>query len=988
LIDVNAHRDVPFDQVVKALQLRRDPSRGPLFQITLNWRGCDTQMQFLQLEGLSASHVPFHTGCSKYDLSLAMTDAGEEIWLQVEYNTVLFDDQMIARLAAQFERLLDNMMSDPARHVDDVSIVTEAERQQLLVDWNDTAVAYPRDKCVHQLFEEQVERTPAAVAVVFEGQELTYRALNESANRLAHHLRGLGVGPGSLVGLCLERSPDLVVAILGILKAGGAYVPLDAEYPAQRLQFMLTEAKVGVLVTQDSLRGRLPARDCQVVCLDTDSLKLQRAAGSNLSLPMSADDLAYVMFTSGSTGQPKGVAIRHTSIARLVCGNDYTSFGPNRVFLQLAPISFDATSFELWGALLHGAKLVIAPSSLADFRQLEDLLKRNRVTTLWLTATLLNQIVDHYPQALTSVEEILTGGEALSVPHIAKAQAILGNGVQFVNGYGPTESTTFTTCFRIPAPFPAAAEGIPIGRPIANTQVYVLDQKRMPVPIGVPGELYIGGAGLACGYLNRPELTAEHFVAHPFRDTPGARLYRTGDRCRWRADGNLEFLGRIDNQVKLRGFRIEPGEIESVLNQHPSVAQSVVALREAPPGDKRLVAFCVQAGAMALDAAALTQHLRSRLPSYMVPSAIVPLEALPLTPSGKVDRQQLQSLPINSAQPRSEYLGPRNSMEELLYAVWQELLQGRPFGIRDDFFALGGHSLLAVTMVDRVERLTGRKLPLAQVFAGATIGQLSEVLLKEPEVKQEEPLLVQVQVGGGKRPFFFLDGDFRGGGFYCLKLARHLGADQPFYALHPHGVSGPRLLTSVQAMAADYLERVRAVQPEGPYLLGGYCNGAVVAFEMAQRLHGQGHQVGLLVLLDPMPMDREFEARTLPDRLAERLQLGSLPLHHRRPIAMKVCYYVCRQYVPRPYSGSLTILQPKERLHGCKDTSRGWRHLAQEIEVHVIPGSHETCLTAHGHVVGEQLRNSLARATQAANSHQASGRQPIGPLPAGREQKV
>jgi thioesterase domain-containing protein len=531
-----------------------------------------------------------------------------------------------------------------------------------------------------------------------------------------------------------------------------------------------------------------------------------------------------------------------------------------------------------------------------------------------------------------------------------------------------------------PATVAAGPATISIGAPVYNTSYYVLDDRRQPVGVGIVGELYIGGAGLARGYLSRPELTDERFVANPFSDVPGARLYRTGDHCRWGADGNLQFLGRIDDQVKLRGFRIELGEIEAVLNQHPSVAQSVTMLREDRPDDSRLVAYYVSASGAAVDVTDLLRHLRARLPGYMIPSAFVPLETFPLTPSGKINRRALP-LPGDAATPAPGHLSPRNPMECLLYAVWQELLQGRPFGVRDDFFALGGHSLLAVTMVSRVEQLSGRKLPLAQVFAGATIESLSQVLLQEPEVRREESPLVQVQAGGGNRPFFFLHGDFLGGGFYCLKLARHLGADQPFYALQPHGVWGPRLLTTVQAMAADHLERVCAVQPTGPYQLGGYCNGALVAFEMAQQLYAQGHKVDRLVLLDPRPMNRGFETRTLPDNLEAKLKLESLPLYHRRRIAMNVCTCVCRQYVPSPYPGQLTLLQATETLCGSEDPSRGWKDLASGVAVHLIPGGHETCLTMHAHLVGDQLRDCLSKAGAAADSHKVTGSLAIGPLP-------
>ena len=583
------HQDLPFEKLVEELRPERDLSRSPLFQVLFQLLNFADEE--LALQNLDVSRLPSGSQRVRFDLEMHVWQRDKTLRGRVVYSTDLFDHSTIARMVGHFITLLQGIVAAPDQRISQLPLLTEPERQQLLVEWNDTAADHPRDKCVHELFEEQVERTPDAVAVIFEEQELTYRELNERANQLAHHLIALGVGPETLVGLCLERSPELVVGILGILKAGGAYVPLDADYPPQRLEFMLQDAAVKYLVTQPQLRGRLPVADCAVICLDTEPRILQYTARSNPSVDVGADNLAYVMYTSGSTGKPKGVAIRHRSIERLVFGNDYTSFGPDRVFLQLATPSFDASTFELWGALLHGAKLVVAHVGLPDFRQLEDLLKRNRVTTLWLTATFLNQVVEHYPQALNRVEEILTGGEALSVRHIGKARAALGSGVQFVNGYGPTESTTFATCYQIPSDVAPEQESIPIGRPIANTQVYVLDEHRQPLPIGVPGELYIGGAGLARGYLNRPELTAEKFVRNPFSDHAESRLYRTGDLCRWRADGNLEFLGRMDDQVKLRGFRIELGEIESVLNEHPSVAQGVVTLREDRPGDKRLVAY-------------------------------------------------------------------------------------------------------------------------------------------------------------------------------------------------------------------------------------------------------------------------------------------------------------------------------------------------------------------------------------------------------------
>ncbi len=547
-----------------------------------------------------------------------------------------------------------------------------------------------------------------------------------------------------LVGLCLERSPELVVSILGILKAGAAYVPLDVNYPKQRLDLMIRDAGLALLITQQPLLDRLPSVSCRVVCLDADALKIQNLAASNPAVTTHASDLAYVMFTSGSTGQPKGVAIRHRSIARLVYGNSYAAFGPATVFLQLATPSFDASTFELWGALLHGAKLVLAPAGHIDFEQLDVLLKKNGVTTLWLTAAMFNQVIDQRPEALTSVREILTGGEVLSVNHICRAQRALGPHVQLINGYGPTECTTFTACYRIPDGITQDCESIPIGRPIANTQVYVLDSQLEPVPIGVPGELYIGGDGLAAGYLNRPELTAEKFVLNPFNNDSDAKLYQTGDLVRWRTDGNLEFVGRIDDQVKLRGFRIELGEIEAQLSECPLINQCVVMLREDNPGEKQLVGYCVRAQGHDWSVTELLRHLRSRLPDYMVPSAFVELESIPLTASGKVDRRGLPAPDASRPSLETEFVAPRNALEEQLTRICGQLLGVKSIGVYDNFFDLGGNSLHAMQLISRLRDVFGVNLPIRKIFDSPSViglGLCLEELLAQGKLLTQQELV-------------------------------------------------------------------------------------------------------------------------------------------------------------------------------------------------------------------------------------------------------
>jgi amino acid adenylation domain-containing protein len=877
------YQDLPFEKLVEDLQPARHLSRSPLVQALFQFVSLSAQGP--TLEDLEISELPQPSGRARFDLEMHLWQlAGDEsLRGRIIYSTDLFEAATIERLVGHFLTLLEGIAADADQHISALPLLTKAEREQLLMEWNDTAAPYPQNKCVHQLFEEQVDCTPAAIALVFGEQALTYRELNERANQLAHHLRGLGVGPETLVGLCLHRSPEMMVGILGVLKAGGAYVPLDAGYPAQRLAFMLANAKIEYLVTEQSLLGQLPATGCQVVCLDTDAAKLQDLARSNPSIDVGVNSLAYVIFTSGSTGQPKGVATPHRSIARLVFGNDYTNFGPDRVYLQLSTVSFDASTFELWGALLHGAKLVIAPAGLPDFRQLEDLVGRHRVTTLFLTTTLFNQVVEHFPQALRGVAEILTGGEVVSVLHIAKAQAALGSNSQLIHVYGPTEGTTFTTYYRIPPSIALDLASIPIGAPIANTQVYVLDKRLTPVPVGVPGELYIGGAGLARGYLNRPELTTERFVANPFSDDPQAKLYRTGDLCRWHADGNLEFLRRLDEQIKLRGFRIELGEIEAVLKEHPSVAQCVVVLREDRPGDKLLVAYCVPAGSAKIDVSDVTCHLRDRLPDYMVPSAFVPLEALPLTSSSKIDRRALPA-PAEPSEPHPAESEPRDLLELGLLPIWRELFGRNSISTKDSFFDLGGHSLLAVRLATEVEKRMMLRLPIKWLFEAPTIHSLAN-LLREEDSAARWASLVPMRPRGRKPPLFLVHG-YGGVVWGFVKLVRCLATDQPVYGLQAiDRFGGENRHTSVEEMAACYVKEIRSLQPDGPYYLGGHSLGGWIAYETAQQLARQGQSVQMLALFDTQITCR------LPTLMFLRFKLPLL-VREKTRLRSRVRYYL------------------------------------------------------------------------------------------------
>ena len=585
-----AHQDIPFEKVVEELHPERSLSQAPLFQVMFALQ--NAPMEELQLPGLSLRHVEDDTLTAKFDLFFSLAEAGGELKASLEYSADLFDENTVRRMAEHFQRMLEAVTLDATHSLASLPLLGDAERQQLLVSWNETERAFPPDACIHHLFEERAAETPEAIAVEWADGQLSYRELNRQANQLAHYLRRRGIARGALIGIFMERSKEMLVGLLAALKAGGAYVPLDPSYPAERLKLMLADAGPDALLTQQSLLASLPSSAAQTLCLDTQWEPIAREDEENPPRLTTADDLAYVIYTSGTTGRPKGVQIPHRGVVRLLWQIDYVELDERQSILQMAPISFDASTFEVWAALLYGGRCVLFAERIPTPQQIGAAISRYNIRTLWLTASLFNLVIDEDAAALDGVEQLLIGGEALSVAHVARAQRALPR-VRMINGYGPTESTTFTCCYPIPADLDERLKAIPIGKPIANTQVYILDTRLQAVPVGVVGELFIGGDGLARGYLHGPELTAEKFIPHPFAVTPGARLYRTGDRARYLPDGNIEFLGRLDEQVKVRGFRIELGEIETALKQHPAVGEAVAIAREDVPGDKRLVAYVV-----------------------------------------------------------------------------------------------------------------------------------------------------------------------------------------------------------------------------------------------------------------------------------------------------------------------------------------------------------------------------------------------------------
>jgi amino acid adenylation domain-containing protein len=729
------HQELPFEMLVEALQPERNLSHTPLFQVMFALQNMPSTQ--LELPGLKVDVLQIDRGTAKFDLTLTILEASDGLYGALEYNTALFDAETICRMVGHFQTLLAAIVADPDQPIVSLPLLTDAERQQLLGAWNATAIEYPRDQCVHQLVEAWVARTPEAVALVFEGQELTYRELNARANQLAHHLRRLGVRPQTLVGICVDRSLELVVGMLGILKAGGAYVPLDPTYPQERLAWMLADTGAPVLVTLQRLVEQLPAQAARLICLDADQHTIAQECEENPASGATAGSPVYVMYTSGSTGLPKGIVIPHRAINRLVCNTNYIQLEPSDRIAQASNASFDAATFEIWGALLHGARIVgITRDTALAPQEFAAQIREQEINVLFLTTALFNQLAREAPSAFHTVRDLMFGGEAVD-PRWVREVLTHGPPQRLLHVYGPTESTTFASWCLVQEVRDDSTT-IPIGRPIANTQLYVLDRHAQPVPIGVPGELYISGDGLALQYLNRPELTAERFVPDPFSAVLGRYMYKTGDRVRYLADGSIEFLGRIDQQVKIRGFRVEPGEIEAVLSQHPALREVIVLAREDTPGDKRLVMYVVPAHDSAPMIGQLRAFLKQRLPEYMVPSAVVILPALPLTPNGKVDRRVLPA-PDGSRALENPYVAPRTQVEEQLAAIGTQLLSIERIGIHDNFFDLGGHSLLATQLISRVRDTFQIELPLRSLFEHPTVAELAEVI---EQARENSPRLV------------------------------------------------------------------------------------------------------------------------------------------------------------------------------------------------------------------------------------------------------
>jgi amino acid adenylation domain-containing protein len=727
-LEAYAHQDLPFERLVEELHPERDLSNSPLFQVMFAFQ--NTPSHALEMSGLRVSRLEVGTGSTPFDLTLSLVPEAGQLAGHLSYRTDLLDAGTIRRMAGHFQTLLEAIVADPDQTIATLPLLTPAERHQLLVGWNDTQADYPRGLCVHQLFEAQVQRAPDALALAFENECLTYRELNCRANQLAHYLGHLGVGPETLVGIGLNRSPEMIVALLGILKAGGAYLPLDPALPRERLAFMIEDTSLSLVMTKEETRERLAGLGARTICLDMEQGTIVRESQENPDSGVTAQNLAYVIFTSGSTGRPKGVMVEHGGLCNHVAVLiDRCDMQPESRLLLSASLSFDAGTAQIFRTLCAGATLQLAADEgLLDGPRLIQLVRDKRITQLNMPPSALTVLP---VEELPAVQVITVGGEVCPVDLAAR----WAPGRRFLNVYGPTEATIGSTLFE----YEGSDQRLPIGRPVANKQVYLLDAHLQPVPVGLPGELYIGGVGLARGYLNRPDLTAEKFIPSPFSREPGARLYRTGDLARYRPDGNIEFLGRLDHQLKIRGFRVELGEIEAALGQHLAVQQAVVLAPDEGARERRLVAYVVASHLPAPTVSELRAFLKPKLPDYMIPSAFVFLQALPLSPSGKVDRH---ALPVpGPARPELEegLVLPRTPVEEVLAEIWTQVLGLEEVGVHDDFFDLGGHSLLATQVISRLHDTFGIELPLRNLFETPTIAALADSVDKARKARVESP---------------------------------------------------------------------------------------------------------------------------------------------------------------------------------------------------------------------------------------------------------
>jgi amino acid adenylation domain-containing protein len=864
------HADVPLDAVVREMRPERSLACHPLVQVLLAFEPASPALP----PGWQLTTPEIHAPAATFDLCLEVDEEADELTGRFIYRSDLFEPGTIARMAGHWRTLLAGMVGEPWLPVRQLPLLTGPETAQLLGSWA-AGPALTDGPDIMALIGQQGEVRPDDIAVTCGAEQLSYRQLNERANRLARHLLQRGAGPEVPVGVFLERSPDQVIALLAILRAGAAYVTLDPEAPAERNEHVLRDAQMPLLVTQERLRDSLPAAGAEVVSLDGDRALIERQSAADPDGEPDGRQLAYLIYTSGSTGRPKGVMIERGALAahvRAMIG--VYQLEPGDRVLQFSQYSADVSLEQILPVLACGGRLVVRGPEIWSARQLLDELTEQQVTVMNVSPPYWQHVVREWARGPAGLDGlrlrlVILGGERLPPQAVREWQELGVPGVRLLNAYGPTETTITATL----GDASSEQDPITIGRPLPGRSMYILDPGGQPVPVGVLGELYIGGPLLARGYLNQPAMTKERFVPDPFAAQSGGRLYRTGDLVRYLPDGRIDYAGRNDAQVKVRGYRIELGEVEAVLAQHPAVGEAVV-MAQGEGGRRELVAFVVPREAGRLPDGELRGYLDGKLPRHMRPAAIEQLAEFPRLPSGKVDRRGLPRVERASRRDETPYVPPRLLAERQLVQIWEELLGTRPIGVNDNFFHLGGHSLLAAQLVDRIERATGHKLALSTLFAGPTVAQLAQALQAGEQQGADRVRLLPVQTEGTRTPFFFLHGDWTGGAFYCFALARACGPEQPFYVLEPYRFGARDEVPSFEAIAAAHIEAMRQVQAHGPYRLGGFCNGGLLAYEMARQLYSQGEQVEFLGLVAPAPPAQSSLVQAACDAVQRARRVG------------------------------------------------------------------------------------------------------------------
>ncbi|MEM8953162.1 MAG: amino acid adenylation domain-containing protein [Verrucomicrobiota bacterium] len=983
ILDALDHQDCTYGRLIKKLKLPRSEGRRPLIDVIFNLERMDGYREFTGLK------TQLHEQTRLYATNTLFLKALEDdrgLDLKFEFNTALLNQETVRLWLGNLRDILSAFLNDPDSPVTRMAHADSNRQLSLLDAWNNTATPYPRNQPISSLFDDTAAKYSGKIALSSGKQSLTYAELKKMSDSLARKLILDGVEPGSAVGILMERSPELIASMLAVLKTGAAYVPLDPEYPAERLEYMINDSRAGIVLTDEALEDRLPE---QITSLNTKAALNDDAADKvELDYIPDASDPAYIIYTSGSTGAPKGVVVPHRAIARLVRNTNYCDLSSDNVFLQASTVCFDASVFEIYGPILNGATLAIAPAGPLSLDTLGNTIAEQKVSTLWLTSGLFQLMVDEKIESLRCVKQLLTGGDIISNAHAAKVLAELPE-CTLIHAYGPTENTTFTTCHTI-TPQDVATGKIPIGRPIANTHTYILDKDQQPVPVGVPGELYTGGDGLALKYQNNARLTKDKFVSYPFDPSGQSRLYRTGDRCRFRADGNIDFLGRLDHQVKIRGFRVEPGEIESKLTEHPAVRQCKVLAQGQDAGSKILVAYASPSTEEKIDGKTLKSWLQSQLPDFMIPSVFVIIEELPVNANGKIDTHALPTHSVSSEATDQLHTAPETETENELVAIWEELLEQSPIGIDEDFFTLGGHSLVGMRLFARLQKTFGVSLPLATLFQAPTVRLLADAIDKASgsgTPTSPSVTIATVQPEGSHTPLVGIHGG-DGGVFFYRNLADRLPSDRPFYAFEDPALipSEPIPDESIEETAARYIPHLKEIQGEGPYLMTGYSFGGIVAYEMAQQLTAQGETVAFLGLFDtenPASDVRQYAllerlsvnwqsqdeetgmlgkignlgkrvgsglvtrlrteaaaaaARTLtPAKTTSRLR--QIQLRDARGKAMEA-------YTPAPYPGELTLFKAKGNAENDKfelAEDYGWRRVAKGgLRIVDVPGAHLT----------------------------------------------